>query len=216
MTDSIVEDENAWLDHATGHYETVISQTALYERFHLDNTTLRHHRVLSGEAHTEFECTDCHGANNLTSRTCTQCHPVKMNAHQTPLINHPAAFDNDNCLNSQPEAWPEHNIQIKQAGNDDFVESHRIFNESKIGEEVHPVDNASHAMVACVACHDASGLALDPMKREGIWFTFRTVELLGRSITKPYASHHIQLQLDSTRCHFPNNPWGLSNLMRNE
>lgn len=70
--------------------------------------------------------------------------------------------------------------------------------------------NPAHAAVSCVACHDASGLEVGPMEEGGLWMTFRTTDLLGRSTTKPYQSHAIGREVDCSRCHFENNPWELA------
>ncbi len=66
-----------------------------------------------------------------------------------------------------------------------------------------------HEPVTCVACHDASGLAVGPLENQDVWITFRTTELLGRSQTKPYQSHYLQVSADCSRCHYVDNPWGL-------
>jgi len=59
-----------------------------------------------------------------------------------------------------------------------------------------------HAIVECVACHDASGLDAGPIGGENTWLTFRTDD--------PYISHNLQLEVDCTRCHYAENSWGLS------
>jgi len=72
-----------------------------------------------------------------------------------------------------------------------------------------PGHDRAHASVACVACHDAAGLQVGPQP-DGRWITWRTTELLGQKSTAPYQSHSIQRVVDCTRCHYPQNPWGLS------
>ena len=69
--------------------------------------------------------------------------------------------------------------------------------------------DSAHAQVACVACHDASGLEAGLDKATGAWITWRTTELLGRKSTNPYLSHSLQRQVDCARCHFAGNGWGL-------
>jgi hypothetical protein len=66
-----------------------------------------------------------------------------------------------------------------------------------------------HIDVACVACHDASGLEVGPIEGKGQWKTFRTTELLGRSSREPYQSHNLQREVACDRCHYADNPWGL-------
>jgi hypothetical protein len=62
-----------------------------------------------------------------------------------------------------------------------------------------------HASVACVACHDASGLEIGLDEERGIWFTFLAPGTEGGTFT----SHNIVLEAPCERCHYPENPWGL-------
>jgi hypothetical protein len=73
-----------------------------------------------------------------------------------------------------------------------------------------PGHDADHAAVTCVACHDASGLDVGPAEGENVWITFRTTELLGRANTEAYQSHALQRSVMCERCHFADNPWGLT------
>ena len=154
-----VEPEIAWLDTATGYYETVADVTALCEKCHLDNETLRHKRELSGGAHADYLCTECHDAHD-TQANCADCHQEAMS---DPLANH-SQYD-----------------------------------------ETHP-------SLTCVACHDGSGLEVQPIENQGVWVTFRTTELMGRSSSKPYQSHVIQRTVNCQRCHYANNPWALDEI----
>lgn len=73
-----------------------------------------------------------------------------------------------------------------------------------------PGHDQAHSRVACTACHDASGMAVKP-NANGQWVTWRTTELLGRATTSEYKSHAMTKTVNCQRCHYPNNPWGLSN-----
>lgn len=67
----------------------------------------------------------------------------------------------------------------------------------------------AHQVVTCVACHDAGGLGVGPdMQQEGMWVTFFVREETDERI--PVVSHAIQRPVDCARCHFTDNPWGLS------
>lgn len=81
-----------------------------------------------------------------------------------------------------------------------------------VGGESTPIPghDADHASVTCVACHDASGLDVGPVEGENVWITFRTTELLGRANTEAYQSHALQRSVMCERCHYPENPWGLT------
>lgn len=68
-----------------------------------------------------------------------------------------------------------------------------------------PGHDEEHASVACVACHDASGLEIGLDEERGIWFTFLSPETGGG----PFSSHNIILEAPCERCHYPENPWGL-------
>ncbi len=84
VQDGVVEAEIAWLDTATGYYETVADATALCEKCHLDNDTLRHKRDLSGGVHADFQCTECHDAHD-TQANCMDCHQETIT---DPLSGH--------------------------------------------------------------------------------------------------------------------------------
>lgn len=79
-----------------------------------------------------------------------------------------------------------------------------------------PGHDPAHAAVACTACHDASGLAAGPLEDGSSWVTWRTTSLLGRESVKIYQSHTLQRDVDCTRCHFPENTWGLNVLAGGE
>jgi hypothetical protein len=157
VQDGVVEAEIAWLDTATGYYEMIANATALCEKCHLDNETLRHKRELGSGAHADFVCTECHDAHD-TQANCIDC-------HQETLAN--------------------------------SLTSHSEYDET-------------HPSLTCVACHDGSGLQAQPIENQGVWVTFRTTELMGRTSSKPYQSHAIQRTVNCQRCHYANNPWALN------
>jgi len=69
--------------------------------------------------------------------------------------------------------------------------------------------DAAHAVVHCVACHDASGLKVGPVEGTKTWLTFRTTDSRGKAAVTPYVSHIVQRQVNCARCHFSDNPWRL-------
>lgn len=66
-----------------------------------------------------------------------------------------------------------------------------------------PGHDADHAQVSCEACHDAGGLDVGP-DEQGQWVTLRP------GTSTPWVSHNTVKEAPCERCHFPNNPWKLS------
>lgn len=64
-----------------------------------------------------------------------------------------------------------------------------------------------HADIACLACHDNSGLAVDIDPDTNTWQVFQETQdgtlLVG-------SSHNTALEVSCNRCHYTDNPWGLS------
>jgi len=76
-----------------------------------------------------------------------------------------------------------------------------------------------HKDVACVACHDASGMEVGPSETLGYWIThapwsyevvISDTETRTESGIVPFTSHNIILDASCERCHFTDNPWDLS------
>jgi len=70
--------------------------------------------------------------------------------------------------------------------------------------------DGDHQLVSCEACHDADGLDVGPSEDDGIWRT-NVVVFSGEAETAVvHTSHNIVLEAPCERCHFSNNPWGLT------
>ena len=65
-----------------------------------------------------------------------------------------------------------------------------------------------HQNVSCAACHDSGDYEVGPMD-EGQWITYIT-DSENMDELYPFTSHNIVLEVVCDRCHFPDNPWGLS------
>ena len=65
-----------------------------------------------------------------------------------------------------------------------------------------------HELVSCMACHDAAGLEVGLDEEVGLWTTFLATD--GGETLTPLVTHEVQLEADCERCHFSDNPWGLS------
>lgn len=73
-----------------------------------------------------------------------------------------------------------------------------------------PGHDADHQAVSCVACHDGSGMEVGPVEEQALWTTFTTDPSGSGSDIYPFTSHNIVLESNCDRCHFVDNPWGLS------
>lgn len=82
-----------------------------------------------------------------------------------------------------------------------------------------PGHDADHLEVSCVACHDGAGLEVGPTESTGIWTTYvpwswKTYigenEIEEETGTETYASHNLVIEASCDRCHYVENPWGLS------
>ena len=73
-----------------------------------------------------------------------------------------------------------------------------------------PGHDADHQIVSCVACHDAGGMEVGLDEEQAVWTTF-TTEPAGDSTDRfAFTSHNTVLEAKCDRCHFVDNPWGLS------
>ena len=79
-------------------------------------------------------------------------------------------------------------------------------------EEVasNPGHDDDHQAVSCAACHDGSSLEVGYREEDGSFTTFITAQVEGVESFLPFESHHLVLESSCERCHYPANPWGLS------
>lgn len=206
--DGVVDPEVAWRDRQTGYYETLPDNTALCEKCHLNNDTLKHRRDLGDAAHADFQCTDCHDPHD-TSAACGDCHNVSMTRESRLIPEHEAVTHNDQCAECHAGAWEAHPMRIQQENNDDCMNCHGEIMGSAMNRPVFIGHSAYHENVRCVACHDASGLEVGPGPGEAKWTTYRTRNLLGQRLREPYQSHALHRSVDCRRCHYTDNPWDL-------
>lgn len=83
---------------------------------------------------------------------------------------------------------------------------------TNVGEiEVHQTHGE---VVSCVACHDASGAQVGPHPDEamgGVWTTILSeMSRSGEMTTSAIVSHSLQWEVSCDRCHFADNPAGLT------
>lgn len=75
-------------------------------------------------------------------------------------------------------------------------------------EDPPPGHDLDHKMVVCVACHDSGELAVSPRPEDEVWTTWMVAE--NGDLVRPFSSHSTVLEAPCERCHFPENPWELS------
>jgi hypothetical protein len=148
--------------------------------------------------HNNLNCVDCHDPHN-TVASCTNsiCHANILQNNpgppSTPVGGHP-------------------NVGSPFCGGPTSCHPAATAAASK-PQSIH---GWQHNTVTCAACHDADHLAVEPVAGGGPWVTWQKSILSGNSITKPYFSHSIQVNVDCFRCHFNNNPWNLPMVTGNE
>lgn len=82
---------------------------------------------------------------------------------------------------------------------------HDSLDDSLVGHD------SVHQVVNCTACHDAGDLTVGPSEtHDEMWMPFINVPVDEEIFPTPYTSHNLQREVDCTRCHFADNPWGLS------
>lgn len=76
-----------------------------------------------------------------------------------------------------------------------------------------------HSEVSCAACHDSAGWDVGPHPETSIWTTFSPwshevqvaeEDSIRQTGTVPFLSHDLGLEVNCERCHFSENPWGLT------
>lgn len=187
LQNGIAAKDIAWLNQTTNQYEVVSDSNDLCTECHVDADTAK-------TAHSDQACVDCHNPHSLTV-SCLNCHKqikqAVVMAPSTPTDGHPS--DTPFC-----EGSGCHSIATQAA------------------QSPFSIHGASHAKVACVACHDADGFQAGPSEDGSVWSLWHEVEVEGEKTLLPYQSHNIQFEVDCKRCHFEGNPWNLHSLNGSE
>ncbi len=140
------------------------------------------------EAHASMNCLDCHDHHSIAVE-CVTCHAQVKNQSlplpATPVDGHPNSGEMPSC-----EAAGCHTMATQVA---------------ELPSSIHGTD---HAMVACEACHDAGRLTSNGSH----WGVGPVTDESGKTLFMTYRSHNLQYNVDCTRCHFDQNPWGLHSL----
>ena len=182
--------------------------TALCEKCHLDSDTLKHRRVLNGDAHLDFVCTECHDAHSVIA-SCDECHTVSRIEQPRLIPEHQDIVSNQDCTECHNGAYESHPIVVQETGNDDCLDCHGQIMGDRDLAPVQVGHSLVHADISCVACHDASGMEVGPLEDQAVWVVYRTtIGPLG-STTEPYQSHQLQLNVECDRCHHQGNTWDI-------
>jgi hypothetical protein len=179
----ITAKEVSWRNPQTGQYEAVPGADALCGKCH---------EITPAEsAHQTFTCKDCHDPHRVdVGCTDSGCHAaistVFYDLPATPTGGHPMAgagfCGGANC----------HSVATAVA----------VTSGSIHGPE--------HAQVSCDACHAADPVQVGPEADSGKWLSRQQVEVNGELVKESVISHNIQLKVECVRCHYEDNPWGLS------
>jgi hypothetical protein len=73
-----------------------------------------------------------------------------------------------------------------------------------------------HSTVACVACHDASGMMLDYREEDNLFSTKAVISTEEGESIFFFSSHNLQLESSCDRCHFVGNPWDIAESIEQE
>jgi hypothetical protein len=187
----------AWFNSKTQKYEPVQDSNVLCRKCHTDILDFNHQAASNLYVHQNFECINCHDPHSTTANCSNStCHTNILTTNDwppsTPVGRHPD-IGNPFCGGAS---------------------CHPAATEAASGPR--SVHGFSHASVACVACHDASGLPVNRDPADGIWKIWQKNIQDGTASTVPYSPHEIQLAVDCKRCHFTNNPWNLPIVIGNE
>lgn len=130
---------------------------------------------------------------------CLKCHtPVDVPQHgNVELVSAHADYQCTDCH----QAHQATATCVSEACHSDVIEP----------VEPIPGHDADHQSVLCVACHDGSGMQVGPDEGSGLWTTFAVSGSEESGLDRfTFTSHDIVLESNCNRCHYADNPWGLS------
>jgi hypothetical protein len=128
-----------------------------------------------------------------TTELCNKCHIVEgIPAHVT------IAVEGDHAGMLCTECHDAHDTQAT-------CSTSGCHEDALSAGSTTPGHDEDHKDVHCVACHDAGELNVGPV--EGEWTTLMVGE---PDQNIPFISHNVVLEAPCERCHFNDNPWGLS------
>jgi len=150
----------------------------------------------------EFALIEEYGGVSSTTELCQKCHLAGDIPGHTSVI-----VSGDHPDYSCTECHSPHDLSASCSSTDCHEDTFQPTNPI-------PGHDEDHAQVSCSACHDAGGLEIGYVEDLGIWTTLHTTEKSDEP--KPFTSHNIVLESPCQRCHFPGNPWGVTESVENE
>ena len=142
-----------------------------------------------------------------STELCMKCHEV-INVPEHGSVQVGGAHEDYDCV----ECHDAHGTTAS-CGTSDCHED--------VIEPVSPIagHDEAHKDVSCAACHDVAGMEVGPSEALGYWTTYfnwtyetpiSETETNTETGIVAFTSHDIILEASCERCHFVDNPWGLS------
>lgn len=180
-----------WTDEKTGQSEKINYPSQICTKCHKLHTPQEIQHDSIQLAHNIYECTDCHNPHS-TQASCTesQCHS-----------------EIGKTINAMIDVPPNHvSMSDPNAAMCGGSSCHELAKEVANTPIYHqPV----HRDVPCYVCHDISGMQVSRNEKSS-WITIDQVDIETGENNDGFVSHTIGLNADCSRCHFEDNPWGLS------
>ncbi len=210
MNGNIASPEMAWLDNATGYYETMTDSKVLCEKCHVTAGAIQRGITLGEHAHKGYTCVQCHDPHSaMASCVNSGCHADVLAASLLPSVEHANLTENSQCEGCHPMGMQLHDMETQRSGNIDCLNCHVERNNVPLDQTSPPYHSKRHAAVDCVACHDASGLEIKQLENSATLTTFRSIKSPAGASSTAFVSHDIQTEVDCQRCHFAGNSFNL-------
>ncbi len=210
MNGKIASPEMAWLDNATGYYETITDPDVLCEKCHITAGAIQRGISVGEHAHKDYRCVQCHEPHSTTASCVSSgCHEDVLAASLLPSVEHANLIENAQCEECHPNGMQLHDMETQRSGNTDCLNCHIEMDNVAPDQTAPAYHSKRHAAVDCVACHDASGMEVMQAENSAVLTTFRTIKSPSGVSTAAFVSHDIQTAVDCQRCHYAGNSFNL-------
>lgn len=189
----IVEKQLVWTDESSGQVEDIASPNILCTNCHADQEKINEIQTTTQQAHSEFECTDCHNAHSVQA-SCTES---------------PCHTDIQNIISAQVEKPSFHtglgDPESYMCGGSACHDLAKQVANSPLYHQ--PI----HRGVPCFVCHDISGMMVIRGDDQS-WMTVLNQGQNDGSEPLPQVSHTIGLEVQCNKCHYADNAWYLDEI----